>query len=94
MTQIIDHSTEPTTASAVAERISSNINLLHAQILEAIGEQEKRLEALRRAIKESAEQSNASIRQTCEIANQIHSMVQSCDATIEELRELMAREIT
>lgn len=86
--------TDPTTSSAIAERVSSNINLLHAQILEKIADQRKQLDEFERTLRESAERARKQVEQTCEIAESLDNLTRSSQNTLNDLRALLAKEAT
>lgn len=94
MTQVVDLSTEPTTSSAIAERIGSNLNLIHAQILEAIAEQRKKLDEFETVTREAMERAKGSIGKACEISSQVHTLIKSNDLVLGELRSILAKEVS
>lgn len=84
----------PTQSSAIAERVSSNINLLHAQVLEAIREQRKKLDAFETLMEEANERVTLEIARTCELAESLSNALKSDEVLIDNLKIMITKEVT
>lgn len=76
---------EPTTSSAIAERVNSNLKLLNAQVLESIGRIRKKLDLFEKLINESNGRAQAEVVRTAEVSQTIINSIESDNLLVEEL---------
>lgn len=76
---------EPTTSSAIADRVNSNLKLLNAQVLESIARIRKKLDLFERLINESNERAQAEILRVAEVSQSIINSIESDELLVEEL---------